>query len=70
MISWLSGIGEAFVAILSFISSTITGILQVFALVGQSVAFLTTMLGFVPSVLLVFALAGIGITVFFHLIGR
>ncbi len=70
MLSWLSGIGEAFVSILSFISSTITGILQVFALVGQSVAFLTTMFGFIPSVLLVFAVAGIGITVFFQLIGR
>ncbi len=70
MLSWLSGIGEAFVAILSFISSTITGIIQVFALVAQSMLFLNGLFLVIPPVLLVFAVAGLGIVVVFHLIGR
>lgn len=70
MLSWLVGIGDAFVAILSFISSTITGILQVFGLVSQSVAFLFTMRAYIPPVLLVFFSVSVSVCIFFQLIDR
>lgn len=70
MFSWLSSIGNSFVIIAQTISSFFTGILNVFALVGQSLSFLSASWVYMPSVLLVFATAGISIVVVFHLIGR
>lgn len=70
MLAWLSSIGQAFGAILNFFTSTITGIIQLFALIPQAMLFLTAIWAYIPPVLLAFALAGIGIVVFFQLIGR
>ena len=70
MLSWISGIGDAFVAILSYISFLVTSLIEVFVLIAQSFVFLTSVLGHIPPVLLVFASAGIGVTIFFQLVGR
>lgn len=70
MLSWLSSIGESIGIFIQFVTSTISGILAVFGLVGQSIAFLTVAWLQLPSVLLVFCVAGITIVVVFQLIGR
>lgn len=70
MLSWLASIGNSFVVFIQFLISTISGILSVFALIAQSLVFLRLSWGFLPSVLLVFAVAGVSIVVVFLLIGR
>lgn len=70
MLSWLGSIGDAIGIFVQFISSTITGILSVFGLVAQSVAFLAIAWTQLPSVLLVFCVAGLSIVIVFQLIGR
>lgn len=56
--------------IVDFISTLLTGIIQVFSLVAQAMTFMGTLLALVPPVLVVFASAGLGVVVFFQLIGR
>lgn len=56
--------------IVDFISTLLTGIIQVFALVAQSMVFMATLWTLIPPVLVVFASAGVGIAVFYHFIGR
>ena len=70
MLSWLASIGNSFVVFIQFLISTISGILSVFGLIAQSLVFLGLSWGFLPSVLLVFAVAGVSIVVVFLLIGR
>lgn len=70
MLSWLSSIGDAIGIFVQFVSSTITGILSVFALVAQSFTFLGIAWIQLPSVLLVFCVAGLSIVIVFQLIGR
>lgn len=70
MLSWLSSIGNSFVVFIQFLISTISGILSVFGLIAQSLVFLALSWGYLPSVLLVFAVAGVSIIVVFQLIGR
>lgn len=70
MFAWLSSIGESIGIFVQFISSLLSGILSVFALVGQSFVFLGTAWAAMPSVLQVFVPAGICISIVFLLIGR
>lgn len=70
MLSWLGSIGEAIGLFVQFLTSFITGIINVFVLVAQSITFLGSLVAFFPPVLWVFVTAGISITVLFHLIGR
>lgn len=70
VLSWLSSIGDAIGILVQFVTSTVSGILSVFGLIGQCFAFLTVSWGYMPSVLLVFITAGLTITIVFQLIGR
>lgn len=70
VLSWLSSIGESIGIFIQFVTSTISGIVSVFGLIGQCFAFLTFSFGYLPSVLLVFITAGLTITIVFQLIGR
>lgn len=70
MLEWIAAIGDAIGAIVSFFSSFFTGILQVFQLVGESISFMSMVWVLVPPVVVVFGLAGLGVVVFFQLIGR
>lgn len=70
VLSWLSSIGDAIGIFVQFVTSTVSGILSVFGLIGQCFAFLTLSFGHLPSVLLVFITAGLTITIVFQLIGR
>ena len=65
MLSWLSSIGDAIGIFVQFITSMISGIVQVFALVAQAMVFMTTLFALVPPVLIVFASAGIAVTVMY-----
>lgn len=70
MLSWLSSIGDAIGIFVQFVTSTITGILTVFGLVGQCFSFLGVSWLLLPSVLQVFCVAGLTIVIVFLLIGR
>lgn len=70
MLSWLSSIGDAIGIFIQFLTSTISGILSVFSLVGEAASFMAVAWALLPSPLLVFATAGISIVIVFHLIGR
>lgn len=70
MLSFLSSIVDSVTIFVKFLISTISGILSVFGLIGQSFAFLSTSWGYMPSVLLVFITAGLTIVIVLHLIGR
>ena len=70
VLSWLASIGDAIGILVQFVSTTISGILSVFALVGQCFAFLGVAWAVLPSVLLVFCVAGISIVIVFQFIGR
>lgn len=70
VLNWLSSIGESIGVFVQFVTSTVSGILSVFALVGRSFTFLTVAVSYLPSVLLVFVTAGLTITIVYHLIGR
>lgn len=52
------------------VTSFFSGILAVFSLVAEGMVYIVAILGFLPSVLLGFAMAGLTICVVFHLIGR
>lgn len=61
---------DALTTALQFIVSFFSGIVSVFALVGQSFAFLTASWLVMPAPLIVFATVGLSIVIVFHLIGR
>lgn len=61
---------NALTSALQFIVSFFSGIVSVFALVGQSFSFLTTSWLVMPAPLIVFATVGLSIVIVFHLIGR
>ena len=70
VLSWLASIGDAIGIVVQFVSTTISGILSVFGLVGQCFAFLGVAWAMLPSVLLVFVVAAITIVIVFQFIGR
>lgn len=70
MFSWFASIGESIGIFIQFLTSTITGILSVFGLVGQAVSFMAVSWVYLPAPLLVFATAGISIVIVLNLIGR
>lgn len=70
MLAWLSGIGESIGIFVQFITSTLNGILSVFALVGQSFQFLNGVWFVLPSVLQVFVPVCLTVAIVFLLIGR
>lgn len=70
MLSFFSTLGDAVTSLLNFIVSSFSGILSVFALVGEAFSFIAVSWALLPAPLLVFATAGISIVIVFHLIGR
>ena len=70
MLEFLSTIAESIGLFLQFIGSTVSGLLGVFGLAFRSMGWLTVALGYMPSVLVGFAMTGVLITILFHLIGR
>lgn len=70
MLDVFSSLVEGITTLLSFVSSFFSGIISVFGLVAQCSAFLTLAWTQLPSVLLVFCVAGLSIVIVFQLIDR
>lgn len=70
MLNMFSALVDALTTASQFIVSFFSGIVSVFALVGQSFAFLSMSWLVMPAPLVVFATAGLSIVIVFHLIGR
>lgn len=70
MLDFLSTIADSIGLFLQFIGNTVSGLLQVFGIAVRSFGWLTVALGYMPSVLMGFASAGILLVLFYHLIGR
>lgn len=70
MLAYLSAIADALISVVRFVISTITGIISVFALIGQCFTFLSVSWALLPSVLQVFCIAALTIVIVFQLIGR
>lgn len=62
----VDGVGVILNAIVSFFN----GLISVFSLIGASMRFLSVVWTVVPSVLLVFGTAGIGVVIVLYMIGR
>lgn len=62
----VDGVGVILNAIVSFFK----GLISVFSLIGASMQFLSVVWTVIPSVLLVFGAAGIGVVIVLHMIGR
>lgn len=68
---------NAFTAILDFLSmlgnylgNVITGLASMLNIIPQAFTTINYAIGYMPDVLMIFATAGIGICVVFHIIGR
>lgn len=70
MLAALGAIVDAIGTFLNLIVSFFKGLISLFSLIGQSMAFLSLIWTVVPSVLLVFGVAGIGIVIVLHILGR
>ena len=70
MLDFLSTIADSIGLFLQFIGNMVSGLLQVFGVAFHSFGWLSVSLGYMPSVLVGFAGAGILLVLFFHLIGR
>lgn len=70
MLDFFSTIADSIGLFLQFIGNTVSGLLQVISIAIRSFGWLTAALGFMPSVLIGFASAGILLAVFYHFIGR
>lgn len=62
----VDGVGVILNAIVSFFK----GLISLFSLIASSMSFVTTLFSSIPSVLLVFASAAIGVVIVLHMIGR
>lgn len=54
----------------NYVSNIITGLASMLGLIPKAVTTVNYAIGYMPDVLAVFALAGIGICIVFHIIGR
>jgi len=67
MLEMVSSILQTVVAL---VMNFINGLFTLLLLIPQAVVFVTTSIGYLPPVLVVFAVAGVSICVVFHIIGR
>ena len=70
MLNVLQSITDFLSMIVDNIRNIVTGTAQIIGLIGPSVEALNYIYAYIPSVLSVFAIAGIGICLVFHIIGR
>lgn len=70
MLDFLSTIADSIGLFLQFLGNTISGVMQVFGIAGQSILWLNVALGYLPSVFMGFATLGILISLFYFLLGR
>lgn len=54
----------------SFVSNLVTGIFSMFEIIADSFSVVLPTIGFMPPMLTAYAIAGVGICIVFHIIGR
>lgn len=70
MLAALGAIVDALSTFLNLIVSFFNGLLSLFALIPSGMAFIGQCVAVMPSVLVVFVTAGIGVVVVLHILGR
>ena len=70
MLEFFSSISNAIQVGVSFLGSLVSNTLSVFGLIGDAYLFLREIIVFLPPLLVVFAGAGIAISIIFLFIGR
>ena len=70
MLRALGAIVDGAGVILNAIVSFFKGLISLFSLIASSMSFVTTLFSSIPSVLLIFASAAIGVVIVLHMIGR
>ena len=70
MLEFFASISDAIQVGVSFLGSLISSTLSVFGLIGDAYVFLSQIVVFLPPLLVVFAGAGIAISIIFLIIGR
>lgn len=70
MLDYLRSISDFLFAIGSFVVNLVEGVLFLINMIPQAMGTLTMAFGYLPSMLVTFAVAGVAICVVYHLIGR
>lgn len=70
MLAALGAIVDALGTFLSLIVSFFQGLISLFSLIGSGMVFIGQCISVMPSVLLIFASACIGVVVVLHILGR
>lgn len=70
MLEFLSAIGDAFSAIISFIVNIVNGLIFLVGMIPKAMGIITVSFGYLPSVFVAMATAGIAICIVYLLIGR
>ncbi len=70
MLEMVSSILTFLQTVVALVMNFINGLFTLLLLIPQAVVFVTTSIGYLPPVLVVFAVAGVSICVVFHIIGR
>ena len=67
---FLSSIWGALQSLFSFVLSTIKGLFAVFSMLPKFITYVTSSIGFLPSLIAVFATATVAIAIVYLVIGR
>lgn len=70
MLNVFTAIMDFFSMIGNFVNNLVTGLASMIMIIPQALTAINYSIGYMPSVLLAFATAGIGICIVFHIIGR
>lgn len=70
MLNIFSSIADFLMMLGDYVQNLVSGIASMLAIIPQAVSVINYAVGYMPAALSVFALAGIGICVVFHIIGR
>lgn len=70
MLEFFTSISNAVQVAISFLGSMVGSTLSVFGLIGEAYLFLQSIVVFLPPLLVVFAGAGIAVSIIFLVIGR
>ena len=70
MLDFLSAIGDSFSAIISFIVNIVNGLIFLVGMIPKAMDIITVSFGYLPSMLVGLAVAGVAISTVLFLIGR
>lgn len=70
MFEFFDSIASFLASVISFIVNFFTGLITFFTMIGQSLLFLTDCIGHLPSFLIVFIVAIVGISIIVHTVNH